>query len=338
MALTEETIRNLKLYALPSVVLIFLLVTIALVIVVYVDNRTINEHVTDTNVGYMESVKTANGFAGTVKDHQLTMTTTTPIGLMQASKGIISAADPDLVTSALLNDYVVDPSGKINADDTILDGFNSLMTRSTLMTGFISGPDNLDNHVANDETVIQSISNLQGQLNAAQLLYLFRADNPTVALGVSDTLIWSAQPMIFGLQFVPANTLVEGDVLYFETSASLAIVAESDTTTTMNVLPSADFTTSLIHLIPATYLYTSQNWITMVTQVSPTAKTFGINSVITAINNATGNVFTVNSTSQSQTLNPQLQQQFELALKVNTGAPVFDVSSAYGKFDTKSQS
>ncbi len=42
MAPSEETIRNLKLYLLPSIALTFLVITIALVIVVYVDNREID--------------------------------------------------------------------------------------------------------------------------------------------------------------------------------------------------------------------------------------------------------------------------------------------------------
>jgi hypothetical protein len=311
------------------------LITIALVIVTYVDNRTVNDNIKVADNGYMESVATANGFAGTVKSNLLTLTTTTGFGLMQGGNSKISPANPKLVTSTALTGYNFNAPGKINEDQTILEAFDCLMTRSTTLTGFIAGPTNLDNLVTNDQTVLQSLESLQGQLNAAKLLYLFRADNITVALGTSDTLIWT--PMIYGTNFLPPNTLVEGSMLYFETSASLTIVAESDTTTTFSVGPAAVSAAPVIHLSAAVYLYNCKVWVTMVNLVSATNMTYAISAVVTATNNATGSVLTANSTMQSQTLNPQFQQQFEIALKVDTGAPVFDVSSAFGAFLTKPQ-
>jgi hypothetical protein len=337
MAPSEATIRNLKLYLLPSIALTFLVITIALVIVVYVDNREIDSNIQQSDVGYMESLASANGFAGTVTSNQLTVTTTTGIGLMQGKNFQIVHANPESVTAVPLTGYSVNAPGTINDDQSILQAFDCLMTRSTTLAGFIAGPTNLDNLVTNDLNVIQSMAVLQGQLTAAKNLFLFRADEITVQLDTNDTFIWSTNPMIYGSQFVPANTLVEGDVLYFETCGSLTIAGLSDTTTTFSVLPAPVSTVSVLTLGAAVYFYTCKNWVTMVTLVSPTSMTYQINSIVTATNNATGIKLAVNTTMQGQTLNPQLQQQFELALKEDLDTPVFDVTSAFGKYETKIQ-
>ncbi len=189
-------LTNVQLWALPILTLIVCIAGLIVSILAYTQSSQLSSLGPSNSV---QTIKSANGFAGVVQDTVATVKTNNVSGILSATSGALSTAKSTQLINAKLTDVQVNSSSartslNVTPSTRILDFFERALYLNQTTLGEEYFPQR--GQIVSSDTLFRLLEKAQGNITGTNSNYFCNCDSFSEGIRLRETNIWSPSFLI----------------------------------------------------------------------------------------------------------------------------------------------